>query len=555
MYAQHFNFTDLPFSIAPNPRYVYLSPQHREALAHLLYGISMGGGFVVLTGEVGTGKTTLCRCLLESVPDDVEIAVIFNPRLNSRELLAAICDELRIPHPQQRNSLKLLIDLLNHHLLEVHARGKRTVVLIDEAQNLSFDVLEQIRLLTNLETNETKLLQIILVGQPELNNLLRRRNLRQLSQRITARYHLRPLSFRETVAYIKHRITVSGGKNKVFGWLATALVYRLSSGIPRVINLICDRALLGAYTLGKTQVNYSIVRKAAAEVLADHAAGSHRYVRPSIGAAGVLALVSAAVYFHNGSIHSNAITKKSAGQSDPVAQSAIKEQRHSSNHLTVTKVITPAVPRIEPQPVFAEIVAGTDFTRNDAIASLFKLWHIASPATGENECSLAQQHGLRCLVLTGSWMQFRNLGIPAVLSFEMNGGSKRYAIFAAIEKEKVHLLLGERSYDFAPADILPYWRGEALLLWKPPFDNLQVIKPGDTGQSVKWLRQRLGATAPGNQELHFDAALQEKLMAFQKQHGLFADGIAGALTLIHLSRNAEQPIVADSSSNVPSIVK
>ena len=246
MYEQHFNFTAPPFSIAPNPRYVYLSPQHREALAHLLYGISIGGGFVVLTGEVGTGKTTLCRCLMEQLPEDVDIALIFNPRLNARELLASICDELKISNPGEKTSIRRLIDLLNHHLMDTHARGRRTIVLIDEAQNLSYDVLEQIRLLTNLETNVTKLLQIILVGQPELNTLLARPNLRQLSQRITARYHLLPLSLAETGAYISRRLAVSGVTRRIFSRLAVGRIHRLSVGIPRLINLICDRALLGA---------------------------------------------------------------------------------------------------------------------------------------------------------------------------------------------------------------------------------------------------------------------------------------------------------------------
>ena len=267
MYEQHFNFNAPPFSIAPNPRYVYLSPQHREALAHLLYGISLGGGFVVLTGEVGTGKTTLCRCLLEQLPEDVDIALIFNPRMNARELLASLCDELNIANPGEKTSIRRLIEVLNHHLLEAHARGRRTIVLIDEAQNLSFDVLEQIRLLTNLETNVAKLLQIILVGQPELNTLLARPNLRQLSQRITARYHLSPLSLAETQAYITRRLAVSGVTRRIFSPWAVNRIHGLSGGIPRLINLICDRSLLGAYTLDKRVVGSAIVRKAAREIL------------------------------------------------------------------------------------------------------------------------------------------------------------------------------------------------------------------------------------------------------------------------------------------------
>ena len=267
MYTKHFRLTELPFSIAPNPRYLYLSAQHREALAHLLYGIGVGGGFVVLTGEVGTGKTTLCRALLDQLPEDVDIALIFNPRLNSRELLAGICDELHIPYPGPRASLKQLIDALNGHLLDAHARGRRVIVLIDEAQNLRFDVLEQVRLLTNLETNQTKLLQIILVGQPELNQVLDRPNLRQLSQRITARYHLNPLTLAETRDYIRHRLKVAGGSEQEFTDAAMRAIHRRAGGIPRLINLMSDRALLGAYTLGKLRVTGPIARRASRELM------------------------------------------------------------------------------------------------------------------------------------------------------------------------------------------------------------------------------------------------------------------------------------------------
>lgn len=250
MYTHYFGLTERPFSLAPNPRYLFMSPRHQEALAHLLYGTGESGGFVALTGEVGTGKTTLCHCLLEQLPDDIDIALILNPRMNSVELLASLCDELRIAYPPNTQSLKVLVDGLNKHLLSAHAKGHRTVVVIDEAQNLSFDVLEQIRLLTNLETSRTKLLHIILVGQPELNRLLAQKNLRQLNQRITARYYLEPLSFNETRAYIHHRLAVSGGDSRLFTHAAVRRIYRYSGGIPRLINNICDRALLGAYSRG-----------------------------------------------------------------------------------------------------------------------------------------------------------------------------------------------------------------------------------------------------------------------------------------------------------------
>lgn len=542
MYAQHFNFNELPFSIAPNPRYVYLSPQHREALAHLLYGISMGGGFVVLTGEVGTGKTTLCRCLLEQLPEDVEIAVIFNPRLNSRELLAAICTELRIPQPQHRAGLKVLIDLLNQHLLEVHARGKRTVVLIDEAQNLSFDVLEQIRLLTNLETNEAKLLQIILVGQPELNALLQRRNLRQLAQRITARYHLRPLSLQETVAYIRHRIAVSGGNRQVFSTAAAAKIYRLSGGIPRLINLICDRALLGAFSLGKTDAGCAIVRRAAAEVLPAYA--SRRYLSLGVTAlAGIVAALFAAFAYFGAKPESasNVAAEKpqAVSKTEQLGQDFAQQAKHA--------VLDAAMPAMQETP-FAELVTNPNLTRKAAVARLFGFWNIPLPVETADECAWAARNGWRCLEHTGTWVQLRNLELPSVMVFETSDGDKRYAMFSGLQGEKARLVMDGRSYDFAAAEILPYWQGDAILLWKPPLDHLETIKRGDRGEGVKWLRQRLSVPARPGMESYFDSPLQERVAAFQKEHGLFPDGIVGALTFIHLNRKTQDPAVSGSAS-------
>ena len=237
---------------------MYMSARHQEGLAHLLYGIDFGGGFVALTGEVGTGKTTLCHCLLQQLPKNIEVALILNSRLNVIELVATICDELGISYDKEHYSLKSLIDLLNQYLLTAHANGKRTVLLIDEAQNLSLDVLEQVRLLTNLETSKTKLLRIILVGQPELKALLARQDLRQLNQRITARYHLLPLSLDETRSYIRHRLMVSNGQPDIIKDSAIRKIYKLTSGIPRLINILCDRSLLGAYSTNSPNVTAAI---------------------------------------------------------------------------------------------------------------------------------------------------------------------------------------------------------------------------------------------------------------------------------------------------------
>ena len=267
MYKEFFGLKELPFSIAPDPRYLYMSGQHQEALAHLIYGINSDGGFVLLTGEVGTGKTTVCRCLLEQVPENTDIAFILNPKVTVEELLAAVCDELGIKYPGGTISNKVFIDHINAYLLDAYARGRKTVLIIEEAQNLSADVLEQVRLLTNLETNQRKLLQIIMLGQPELRDMLLKPELRQLAQRVTARYHLGTLPGEEISSYITHRLAIAGTRTKLFPDSTTDKLFKLSGGVPRLINVLCDRALLGAYVNGQERVDKKVLTKAAEEVL------------------------------------------------------------------------------------------------------------------------------------------------------------------------------------------------------------------------------------------------------------------------------------------------
>lgn len=283
MYTNYFGLKEKPFSIAPDPSFLYLSEQHKEALAHLLFGVSAHGGFVLLSGEVGTGKTTVSRALLHQMPERCEVAYIINPKQTDTELLQSICDEFGIYYFNEGQGSNYFVDLINEHLLGLHAKGKNAVLIIDEAQHLRSDVLEQLRLLTNLETDTSKLLQLVLLGQPELSTMLARKDLRQLAQRITARFHLDSLSLLETQEYISHRLNVAGYRGKLFSLESTKVIYKASRGIPRLTNVICDRCLLGAYSSNAQFINSAIARKAVEEVLGPRTFGRlKRWRLPSL---------------------------------------------------------------------------------------------------------------------------------------------------------------------------------------------------------------------------------------------------------------------------------
>lgn len=270
MYTQYFGLTDKPFAISPDPRFLYMSELHREGLAHLVYGMNTDGCFILLTGDVGTGKTTICRCLLEQLPENADIAIILNPRLTARDLLKTMCQELGIEDVSQRATLNTFISRLNEHLLATHSKGRTTTLIIDEAQDLDMNVLEQLRLLTNLETNTEKLLRIVLIGQPELREMLNKPELSQINQRITSRYHLKPLESQEVEHYIHHRLSVAGRPSApLFTSKAVKLIVKKTQGIPRLINVLCDRALLGAYAENETQVDHTVVKRAAKEIFAN----------------------------------------------------------------------------------------------------------------------------------------------------------------------------------------------------------------------------------------------------------------------------------------------
>ena len=520
MYTQHFQLSELPFSIAPNPRYLFLSPQHREALAHLLYGIGVGGGFVVLTGEVGMGKTTLCRALIDQLPADVDIALVFNPRLNSRELLASICDELSIPYGGPKASLKSLIDALNRHLLEAHARGRRVLVLIDEAQNLRFDVLEQVRLLTNLETNQHKLLQIILVGQPELNEILDRPNLRQLAQRITARYHLDPLKLEATREYIQHRLKVADARNEIFTGAGVREIFKRSGGIPRLINLIGDRALLGSYTLGKNKVDRAIVRRAAIELRGSGVGAK----APLISIPAILTISFVLVLF--GGMGWILVTQ---GIPNFDIRSKLSLSGPAPSNHEVSRLVEGSSPAAEirtPDPLPPHVAE----TKDDALKHLFGLWGIAHPEA--IRCGRAGHGDLRCQNFRGSWDHLLNLNISMVLELKGAEMAERFICLERREGDQLFLRNASGSLPVALDQIRSVWSGRAILAYRPLATDKRALRPGVSDPVIREIRQQLGLRADGNDPSRFDETLRSRIQSFQRELGLRPDGLIGTLTLI-----------------------
>ena len=511
MYASYFGLSDNPFAITPDPRFLFLSARHTEALAHLLYGVTESGGFIQLTGEVGTGKTTLVRTLLDKLPDNVDAALVINPRVSVLEFLRSICRELKI-NWKQNQTPQDLIDTLNAELLEAHAQGRRVVLIIDEAQGLSAEVLEQVRLLTNLETREQKLLQIILVGQPELRELLARTELRQLAQRITGRYHLTPLSASESRAYVNHRLTVSGAMAPIFTSSALRSMQRVTRGIPRLINIISDRALLGAYTREMRQVDAGLVRRAAKEVLGE---APKRAMHAWVWVSAALLLIMAASFIYIDTRNTPA----------PVAPAV---------------AATPAAPDLATWLADPSHPSDTDA----AFSTLFSLWGAQYAAAGSGSgCREAPAAGLRCLYRRGTWNNLRALNLPAVVTLTDSAGAVHQLVVTGITDGEVTLRAGTASERFPLSQVEPLWYGEYLILWRPDAAAPMPLAPGMVGTGVAWLRSQLAqlqhTTDSGVGS--YDDNLTNMVKDFQTSQHMKVDGIAGEETLVRLTTLLDAP--------------
>ncbi len=542
MYSNHFGLTQDPFSIAPDPRYLFMSERHREALAHLLYGVTgpqpgaggSGGGFVLLTGDIGTGKTTICRCFLEQIPTGCHVAYIFNPKLTVTELLQSICEEFHIaPAASATNppTVKDYIDALNVFLLQSHAAGQSCVLIIDEAQNLQPDVLEQLRLLTNLETSERKLLQIVLIGQPELRSMLERPELEQLAQRVIARFHLDALTERETTQYIAHRLAVAGhSKTLPFDAKALQRIHQLARGVPRRINLLCGRALLGAWANGLERVNRAVVDKAASEVF-----GTEPTRGPGAGLSPTTYYVLSAILLLLG-VGLGAFLRSNPQQPPaPVAKAMSSTPPKAPASAPVA--ITTAVPR--PLEAIETLLPQLPRDINAAWRELAPLWKL--PASDTDPCQSAAAQALQCYRSANLTLPLlRQLARPGILTLQNGKEPPVYALLVGLTDQTATLRVGSSLHSVRLVALGRLWHGNFATYWRAPAGYGSNWRDGSSGAMVDQLVSQLskvdGAPAPaaGASAATLDATLRERIRAFQRSQGLKPDGQPGPLTFMQI---------------------
>jgi general secretion pathway protein A len=585
MYNRFFGFKERPFKLVPNPEYLYLSRIHEEVLAHLNYAVNYGDGFVEITGEVGTGKTTLCRMFLESLDENTEVAYIFNPKLDALQLLKAINDEFYIP--SDTDSVKTLIDNFNAFLLKKKAQGRRVILLVDEAQNLSADVLEQLRLLSNLETTTSKLLQIILVGQPELGELLDTDRLRQLNQRITLSCRLMPLDVAETQEYIRHRLHIASRKPGVtFSAAACRAIFNYTGGVPRLINIACDRALLIGFTLGIHHISKEIVKRAIREL--DEKRSRQRSMskrqKAVIGLVTVVVILAAAIIAGRTLLKPRADSvapvihrkietpsvKKAGVSAPPVSPLEAERQRPlesvalPSSPQPSEALPQPAVPVPVAQPpvvdleqVITAMDADTFRSRSSALKAVLKAWD--APPIPQDAVSMdgldnetffrvtARRGDLETLRVKGNLNVVKKLNLPAILEFIRPGDNEfRFLAMLKLANDEIRMSDDETTFSVPPASLAGLWNGVAYILWKNyyHFDGvIPISSPGEVILSLKMHLKTLGFPI-AEMTATYDATTRAAVETIQARHGLDADGMVGPLTKIVLyneDRSLEMP--------------
>ncbi len=567
MYAEFFGLKQDPFSIAPDPRYLFMSERHREALAHLLYGIRGGGGFVLLSGEIGAGKTTICRCFLEQIPEQCRVAYIFNPKLTVGDLLKTICREFHIEVQHEGigpATIKDYLDPLNEYLLQSHAKGERNVLIIDEAQNLTPHVLEQLRLLTNLETSERKLLQVILIGQPELREVLARPELEQLAQRVIARFHLGTLDEDETRQYIQHRMQVAGLRGPLpFSNQAIQRIHEITRGVPRRVNLLCDRALLGAYATHQARVERAVVEKAAGEVFETDAPAMPRHRRgrataplsawaSPLGTLGiglvVGALVTGALFWfwsHSAPRASAPAAVPAAALPAPTASTA-ETAPPAPAPATAAPADAPAAapaaasrPEPLPGPPQASALLKSE---TEAWRELGPLW--GQPLASGDPCAAAQQAQLQCyrtdrMTLNG----LRQLDRPGIITLRQPGQATGLALVTELSSDSATLQAGEQRWRVPLASLASSWRGDFATLWRTPPGQSTRLVDGRTGPAADWLGERIAGLQAAGKVPPSASQLTARIQAFQRANGIDAAGLAGPITFmqVNLASGVDEP--------------
>jgi general secretion pathway protein A len=561
MYNQFFGLREKPFTLSPDPKYLFLSDSHREALAHLLYGIEQGEGFIAVTGEVGTGKTTLCRTLLERLDATTEVAFVFNPPLSGMELLQAIHHELGLLGGEATR--QELTAELNQFLLEKKAQGKRVLLIVDEAQNLERDALEQLRLLGNLETNTAKLLQIILLGQPELDTKLESPDLRQLRQRITVRWRLAPLSAGEAREYIAHRLRVGGAAKEIFTELATREVHRRSRGVPRVINLLCDRALLAAFAAQAQSIGLGLVSQVEREVAGPPRGGSgfrswrDRFaMRPDLLLTALISATFVALIVGL-ALSSSDVSAWFRGDPDPPspANAANGTAGDEAAAISADASAANALPEVSAAPAPAAFDLAGALARVSPAATgaasfdgLLAAWGEAP--TGAEVLSLGQvqdqlrTRGFSVLALVGvDFEALRRIDRPALLTLPALDGALRPLLLERLEGDAAWLrgLGGDELVRVPLAELSGNWDRTAYVAWRNPAELPELLIEGDRGAPVIWLQQTLVQLGylSGAASGEFDAATTRAVRAFQRASVLAPDGAVGPYTQLLLDRAAD----------------
>ncbi len=583
MYKDFFALTELPFSIVPSSRYIFLSGRHREAMNHLQAGLAGGGGFALLTGEVGTGKTTVSKALLSVLKNNVKSGLLLNPTYTNHDLLEAICDEFEIPY-QAEASLKHLTQAIYQYLLDNHAQGFQTLLLIDEAQHLSAEVLEQLRLLTNLETDSQKLLRVLLIGQPELQHKLQTEQLRQLAQRVTGRYHLLPLTQQEVAQYIEFRLQVAGCRQEIFSPKAVKVIAKQTQGVPRLINLVCDKCMLSAYYNGMSQVDGAIAVKASHDVMefqlafcqsssapptaampiVDHSSpmiGHYAHpVKPN-RLPYVLSLLLGAMLAFASYVYFPALLQLANAALPQVSQSALvaqvtptvveNESVATSPNTDVEMLGPKSVPTLSIDQQVEQLISPLIYAnQNPALAMqrLLRVWGYQA-SIEEANCRNAERGQLYCLQNYGQLNDIININRPAILTLQ-HAQQTFFAVLFHVDGHNVQLLLGQQRIQVPVEWLQQHWSGEYRLLWHSELVGKRLLLHAQ-GQHVVQLNRLLSQVLgePASSSTVFDQQLKRRVEAFQMWQGIDVDGIAGNQTLMLLDTyvNRDAPTIRTTS--------